>query len=106
VRHLERVLPLYYRHQVSSRKKRSISMPPDLDAAVSAAASAEGTTYSGWIADAARKELTIRAGLAAVADFERDEGAFTVEELAEADVWARTAIERSARSGRRTRRSA
>ena len=81
-------------------------MPPDLDSAVLAAASAAGTTYSGWIADAARKELTVRAGLAAVAAYERDEGAFTPEELAEADAWARDAIKRSARTGGRARRSA
>lgn len=81
-------------------------MPPDLDAAVAAAASAAGTTYSGWLAEAARRELTVRAGLAAVAAFERDEGAFSAEELAEAEEWARHAVQRSARSGTRARRSA
>jgi hypothetical protein len=33
-------------------------------------------TYSGWVAATARKELTIRAGLDAVTEFERDHGAF------------------------------
>jgi len=32
-----------------SRKKRSISMPPELDSSIEAAA-AEGTSYSGWLA--------------------------------------------------------
>ncbi|MGH9185234.1 MAG: hypothetical protein ACRD0U_05390 [Acidimicrobiales bacterium] len=88
------------------RTKRSISMPPDLDAAVAAAASAAGTSYSGWIANAARKELTIRAGLAAVAAYEREEGAFSAEELAAAETWALRVVDRSARTGSRTRRSA
>ena len=59
------------------RKKRSISMPPDLDAEIAAAAEQAGLSYSAWLADAARKEFTIRAGLAAVSEFEREHGAFT-----------------------------
>lgn len=81
-------------------------MPPDLDAAVVAAAAAAGTTYSRWIADTARKELTIRAGLAAVAAYQRDDGAFSPEELAEAEAWALDTLERSERTGVRVRRSA
>jgi len=86
------------------RKKRSISMPPELDAAIVAAAAEEGLSYSAWLADTARKEFTIRAGLAAVGQFEQDHGAFTAEEIADADAWAAQAIERSGRasaSGRR-----
>jgi hypothetical protein len=88
------------------RKKRSISMPPDLDAQVEAAARDAGMTYSGWLAATARKELTIRAGLEAVAEFERDHGAFSDEELAEARQWARAAVERGKRTGARRRRTA
>jgi hypothetical protein len=91
---------------VPTRKKRSISMPPDLDAAVADAAAAAGTSYSAWLASAARKELTLRAGLAAVAAYERDEGAFTPDELAEAEAWVLEVAERSDRVGRRIRRSA
>jgi hypothetical protein len=76
------------------RKKRSISMPPDLDAEIASAAAEAGMTYSSWLAATARKEFTIRAGLAAVAQFEREHGAFTPEELAEADQWAAGAVER------------
>ena len=46
------------------RKKRSISMPPDLDAEIAAAAADAGLSYSAWLADTARREFTIRAGLA------------------------------------------
>ena len=84
---------------VAVRKKRSISMPPDLDAEIAAAAALAGMSYSGWLADTARKEFTIRAGLAAVGQFEQDHGAFTPEELAEAQQWAATALERARRTG-------
>jgi len=75
------------------RKKRSISMPPDLDAEIAAAAAEAGLSYSAWLAETARKEFTIRAGLAAVGEFEREHGAFTAAELAEAESWADRAIE-------------
>ena len=81
------------------RKKRSISIPPDLDASIEEAAKAAGTTYSGWLATTARKELTLCAGLAAVAAYERDEGAFSEDEIAEAEAWARDAVARGRRSG-------
>jgi hypothetical protein len=86
------------------RKKRSISMPPDLDAEIAAAAAQAGMSYSAWLADTARKEFTIRAGLAAVSQFEHDHGAFTPEELAEAQQWAATALERARQSGSSARR--
>ncbi len=81
------------------RKKRSISMPPDLDEEIAAAAARAGMSYSAWLADMARKEFTIRAGLAAVSQFEQEHGAFTPEELAEAEQWAATAVERASRTG-------
>lgn len=91
---------------MATRKKRSISMPPDLDAAIEAAAVAAGTTYSGWLAATTRREFTIRAGLAGVATYEREEGAFSAQELADAEAWAVGAVERARRSGNRSRRSA
>ena len=86
------------------RKKRSISMPPDLDAEIAAAAAQAGMSYSAWLAATARKEFTIRAGLAGVSQFEQDHGAFTPEELAEAEQWAATAVERASRTGSSVRR--
>jgi hypothetical protein len=70
------------------RKKRSISLPPDLDAEIAAAAHDAGMTYSAWIAHTARKEFTIRAGLDAVRQYEAEHGPFTPEEIADADEWA------------------
>ncbi len=91
---------------MTARKKRSISIPPDLDAEIVAAARAEGMTYSGWLASTARTELAVRAGLDAVAAFERDHGAFTEDEMAEAEGWAAEVAKRSRRSGGRVRRTA
>ena len=81
------------------RKKRSISMPPDLDAEIAAAAARAGMSYSAWLAETARKEFTIRAGLAAASQFEQDHGPFTAEELSEAEQWAAAAVERSRQTG-------
>ena len=86
------------------RKKRSISIPPELDAEIAAAAHDAGMSYSAWLAETARKEFTIRAGLAAVSQFERDHGTFTTEEVSAAEEWAATALERARRAGSRTRR--
>ena len=61
-------------------------------------------SYSAWLADMARKEFTIRAGLAAVGQFEADHGAFTPEEVSEAEEWAATAVERARRTGSSARR--
>jgi hypothetical protein len=98
------VLPLCYLNAMAVRKKRSISMPPDLDAEIAAAAVQAGMSYSAWLADTARKEFTIRAGLAAVGEFERERGAFTPVELAEAEEWAAGAVERARRTGTSPRR--
>ena len=84
-------------------------MPPDLDAEIAAAAADAGLSYSAWLADTARKEFTIRAGLAAVSQFEQDHGPFAAAELADAEGWAGQAIERACHSGARSdapRRSA
>jgi hypothetical protein len=67
------------------REKRSVSLPPEVAAAVDAAASAEGTTMSAWLADAALRRLRVDRGLRAMAEWEAEHGAFTAEELAEAD---------------------
>ncbi len=81
------------------RKKRSISMPPELDAEIAAAAAQAGMSYSAWLADTARREFTIRAGLAAVGQFEHEHGAFSAAEMADADEWAAQAIGRAAPAG-------
>ena len=88
------------------RKKRSVSIPPDLDAQIEAAAAEAGVTYSAWLAATARKEFTIRAGLNAVAEFEREQGAFSPDEIAEAEQWAEEALERAANGRSRRKHTA
>jgi hypothetical protein len=88
------------------RRKRSISVPPDLDAQILTEAARDGVTYSAWLTTTARKELMIRAGLSAVAEVERELGRFTDEELADAEKWARETIERSRRTAAREQRAA
>jgi hypothetical protein len=66
--------------------KRSVSVPPELDAAIVAAAARLGLTYSGWLARAADRALTIEGGLAASsASLGRRAGRFTAEEAAAAE---------------------
>jgi len=82
------VVPLCYRRFMAVRKKRSISIPPELDAEIAAAARAAGMSYSAWLAQTARKEFIIRAGLEAVSQYEAEHGRFTPDEIAQADAWA------------------
>lgn len=98
------VLPMCYRRYMAVRKKRSISLPPDLDDQIAAAAEDAGMTYSAWLAATARKEFTLRAGLAAIADYEHDHGVFTPAELDDANAWADHALARA--SGTLSRKSA
>jgi hypothetical protein len=65
------------------REKRSISLPPELAARIDAAAEAEGTTFSAWIAATADHRLRLESGLRGVVEWEREHGALTEDELAE-----------------------
>jgi hypothetical protein len=64
--------------------KRSVSLPPALAKQIERAAEAEDITVSAWLASAAAHRLKIEDGLRAVAEFERENGAFTPEERAKA----------------------
>ncbi len=88
------------------RRKRSISVPPHLDVQIEAEAAREGMTYSAWLTEAAHKELTIRAGLDAVAEVEREIGHFTDEERAEAEAWTKEALRGRQRSSGAKRQQA
>jgi len=101
MRRLLTVLPLCYRCTMAVRKKRSISIPPELDAEIAAAARAAGMSYSAWLAQTAQKEFIIRAGLEAVSLYEAEHGPFTPDEIAQAGEWAARVIQPPA-----TRRSA
>ena len=69
--------------------KISISMAPEVHTRLVEAAEAEGVSVSAWISRAAEERLAISDGLALVVQWEAEHGAFTVDELARADVRVR-----------------
>lgn len=70
---------------MSAVVKRSISLPADIFEALELQAAEEGRTVSAALADAADLWLATRRGLRAVRAWEREHGALTAEELADAD---------------------
>ena len=84
--------------------KLAITVDPDVHKKVMAAAAEDGVSVSAWMTAAARRELLVRDGLAAVADWEAEHGAFSDAELAAAR--ARVAGELKAAPTRSRRRPA
>jgi hypothetical protein len=75
---------------------QAIDLPsPELAAEIDRAAAAEGTTVSAWIADTAAHRLRLDAGRRGVAEWERQHGALTAEELADGLARARAILGRS-----------
>jgi hypothetical protein len=60
--------------------KRSVSLDPEVAAAVEKAATEDGTTFSSWLSEAAERQILVRDGLRAIADWETENGALTPEE--------------------------
>lgn len=79
---------------MAQRQKRSISLPSDLADAIGQAATAEGTTVSAWIAETAAHRLRIDAGRQGVAEWERQHGTLTPDELADGLARARAMLRR------------
>lgn len=63
----------------------SIALDEDVAEAASAAARQEGQSLSSWLNEAVAHALAVKAGLAAVAEWEAENGAITDEEKAIAD---------------------
>jgi hypothetical protein len=64
--------------------KLAITVDPEVHRRIVAAAAADGVSVSAWMTNAARRSLKVRDGLEAVAEWEREHGEFTDEELADA----------------------
>ena len=64
--------------------KLAITIDPDIHDNILAAAARDGVSVSAWMTTAAREALQRRAGLAAVALWEKQHGRFTSEEMDEA----------------------
>lgn len=61
--------------------KMAITVDPDVHAGVLRAATQDGVSLSAWMTAAARRALIVRDGLAAVAEWEAEHGAFTDAEM-------------------------
>ncbi len=64
--------------------KLAITVDPEVHAGVVAAASEEGVSVSAWMTNAARRQLLVRDGLKAVAEWEAEQGPLSERELADA----------------------
>lgn len=64
--------------------KLAITVDPDVHVRVLRAARNDHVSVSAWMTDAARRLLRVRDGIAAVAEWEAQHGAFTDRELDEA----------------------
>lgn len=61
--------------------KLAITVDPEVHNQVVAAAREDGVSVSAWMTSAARRALSIRDGLLAVAEWEREHGPLSDEEL-------------------------
>jgi hypothetical protein len=64
--------------------KLAITIDPDVHKDILAAAEGDHVSVSAWMTAAAREALLRRAGLTAVALWEKEHGAFTTEEMDQA----------------------
>ena len=82
--------------------KLAITIDPDVHENILAAAARDGVSVSAWMTSAARQALQRRAGLAAVALWEKQHGPLTTEEMNE----ARRRVRAQFRTSRTARRPA
>jgi hypothetical protein len=82
--------------------KLAITVDPKVHEKILAAAVREGVSVSAWMTSAAREVLQRRAGLAAVAEWEKQHGPFSAEEMDK----ARRGVGAQLRTSRTVRRPA
>jgi hypothetical protein len=66
-------------------KKLSVALDERVAEAAAASAERHGLSLSAWLNRAAQNALAVEDGLAAVAEWEAEHGAFTAEEIAAAE---------------------
>ena len=86
----------------SPSPKLAITVDPIVHEKILAAAARDGVSVSAWMTNAAREALRRRAGLAAIAEWEKQNGGFTPEEMDE----ARRSVRTQMRTSRTVRRPA
>ena len=62
-------------------------MTPELAAAIEQEAARDGISLRAWIANAAQHRVLIQRGLRAMDEYQREYGAFTADERADARAW-------------------
>ena len=82
--------------------KLAITIDPDVHGKVLAAAARDKVSVSAWMTSAAREALQRRAGLAAVAEWEKQHGSLSAKEMEE----ARRRVRAQLRASRAVRRPA
>ncbi|HEY3834220.1 MAG TPA: hypothetical protein VGO03_18155 [Acidimicrobiia bacterium] len=80
-------------------RKLSVGLDTAVADAAARAAEREGLSVSAWLNRAAERELRIGRGLAAVRAWERNNGALTDAELADADKVLDRVLRRTQRAG-------
>ena len=86
-------------------QKLAITVDQDVHAKVLRAANEENMSVSAWMTEAARRALRTREGLAAVAAWEAEHGAFTDAEMRAARERVSGGGARAASKARRRRRA-
>lgn len=79
---------------MAQRQKRSISLAPELAAAIEGAAARERVSFSAWLAETADRRLRLEAGQRALAEWENEHGSLSPEERAEGRARARALLGR------------
>ena len=82
--------------------KLAITIDPEVHEKILAAAAGDGVSVSAWMTSAASEALRRRAGLAAVAAWEKQQGPFSAEEMDE----ARRNVREQLQTSRKVRRTA
>ena len=72
----------WYYHTRVSVTKRSVSLDSDVAGRIEAAAGEDGMSFSAWLSAAAERQLLLREGMRAVAEYEAEEGALSGPERA------------------------
>lgn len=75
--------------------KLAITIAPEVHKRILAAAAREGVSVSAWMTSAAREALQQRAGLAAIAEWEKEHGLLSAEEMDEARRRVRAQLRRA-----------
>lgn len=81
-------------------KKLSVALDESVASAAQRSAERSGLSLSAWLNRAASHALTVEEGLRAVAEWEREHGAFTEQELRQADHFLDSVAKRPRRARR------